>query len=59
MPTPVTVSEEQLQNQFTYIDAVASLIRDKRLPIPILSAASRTRRIPNASAACCTKWVMK
>ena len=28
-------------------------------PIPILSAASRTRRIPNASAACCTKWVMK
>ena len=31
MPTPVTVSEEQLQNQFTYIDAVASLIRDKRL----------------------------
>ena len=31
MPTPVTVSEEQLQNQFTYIDAVASLIRGKRL----------------------------
>lgn len=31
MPTPVTVSEEQLQNQFTYIDAVAALIRDKRL----------------------------
>ena len=31
MPTPVTVSEEQLQNQFTYIDAVASLVRGKRL----------------------------
>ena len=31
MPTPVTVSEEQLQNQFTYIDAVASLICGKRL----------------------------
>ena len=31
MPTPVTVSEEQLQNQFTYIDAVASLIRGRRL----------------------------
>ena len=30
MPTPVTVSEEQLQNQFTYIDAVAALIRDKK-----------------------------
>ena len=31
MPTPVTVSEEQLQNQFTYIDAVASLICGRRL----------------------------
>lgn len=30
MPTPVSVSEEQLQNQFTYIDAVAALIRDKK-----------------------------
>ena len=30
MPSPVTVSEEQLQNQFTYIDAVSALIRDKQ-----------------------------
>ena len=30
MPTPVTVSEEQLQSQFTYIDAVAALVADKR-----------------------------
>lgn len=28
---PVTVSEEQLQSQFTYIDAVAELIRGKQL----------------------------
>ena len=31
MPSPVTVSEEQLQTQFTYIDAVSALIRDKQL----------------------------
>ncbi|WP_346704115.1 tRNA (N6-isopentenyl adenosine(37)-C2)-methylthiotransferase MiaB [uncultured Agathobaculum sp.] len=31
MPSPVTVSEEQLQSQFTYIDAVSALIRDKQL----------------------------
>ena len=31
MPSSVTVSEEQLQNQFTYIDAVSALIRDKQL----------------------------
>ena len=30
MPAPVTVSKEQLDKQFTYIDAVAGLIRDKR-----------------------------
>lgn len=30
MPAPVTVSEEQLDKQFTYIDAVAGLLRDKR-----------------------------
>ena len=30
MPSPVPVSEEQLQNQFTYIDAVSALIRDKQ-----------------------------
>lgn len=30
MPAPVTVSEEQLNKQFTYIDAVAGLLRDKR-----------------------------
>lgn len=31
MPSPITVSEEQLQTQFTYIDAVSALIRDKQL----------------------------
>ncbi|WP_373166598.1 tRNA (N6-isopentenyl adenosine(37)-C2)-methylthiotransferase MiaB [Agathobaculum sp. Marseille-P7918] len=31
MPSPVTVSEEQLQNQFTYIDAVSALTRGKQL----------------------------
>lgn len=31
MPSPVTVSEEQLQNQFTYIDAVSALIGGKQL----------------------------
>ena len=31
MPSSVTVSEEQLQTQFTYIDAVSALIRDKQL----------------------------
>lgn len=31
MSSPVTVSEEQLQTQFTYIDAVSALIRDKQL----------------------------
>lgn len=31
MPSPITVSEEQLQAQFTYIDAVSALIRDKQL----------------------------
>ena len=31
MNTTATVSEEQLNDQFTYIDAVASLVRDKRL----------------------------
>lgn len=30
MPTTITVSKEQLENEFTYIDAVANLIRDKR-----------------------------
>lgn len=30
MPSPITVSEEQLQNQFTYIDAVSALIRDQQ-----------------------------
>ena len=30
MATQKTVSEEQLQSQFTYIDAVARLVRDKR-----------------------------
>lgn len=31
MPSPVTVSKEQLQNQFTYIDAVSALIGGKQL----------------------------
>lgn len=31
MPSPITVSEEQLQTQFTYIDAVSALIRNKQL----------------------------
>lgn len=31
MPSPVTVSEEQLQNQFTYIDAVSALTRGMQL----------------------------
>ena len=31
MPSPVTVSEEQLKNQFTYIDAVSALTRGKQL----------------------------
>lgn len=31
MPSPITVSEEQLQTQVTYIDAVSALIRDKQL----------------------------
>ena len=54
------VSEEQLQSQFTYIDAVARLLGDKRpKPIRIRSAASRTRRIPSGSAVCCPKWATK
>ncbi|MDO5141963.1 MAG: tRNA (N6-isopentenyl adenosine(37)-C2)-methylthiotransferase MiaB [Eubacteriales bacterium] len=30
MPTPVTISENELREQFTYIDAIAGSIRDKR-----------------------------
>lgn len=45
------VSEEQLQSQFTYIDAVARLLGTSApKPIRIRSAASRTRRIPTVSA---------
>ena len=55
------VSEEQLQSQFTYIDAVARLLGDKRPKAytHTRSAASRTRRIPSVSAACCPKWATK
>ena len=54
------VSEEQLQSQFTYIDAVARLLgTSAQKPIRIRSAASRTRRIPSVSAACCPKWATK
>ena len=54
------VSEEQLQSQFTYIDAVARLLGTSApKPIRIRSAASRTRRIPSVYAACCLKWATK
>lgn len=61
MATQKTVSEEQLQSQFTYIDAVARLVRDKRPKAytHTRSAVSRTRRTLSVSAVCWLKWATK
>ena len=61
------VSEEQLQSQFTYIDAVARLLGDKRPKAYTHTFgcqqneadSEKLRRIPSVSAACCPKWATK
>ena len=49
------VSEEQLQSQFTYIDAVARLLGDKRPKAYTHTFGCQQ----NVAAACCPKWATK
>lgn len=60
MSTQKNVSEQQLQTQFTYIDAVARLNGGKcPKAYTHTFGCQQNEAVPNAFAACCMKWDMK